>query len=111
LVFKGVFFNHDEYEISSEGLTEIKEFARVLNQREIKKLRVEGHTDSVGSNTYNMSLSKNRADNVLLELKKLLDDKSIIFESVGKSDSVPIDNSDTAEAKAKNRRVEILIDQ
>ena len=68
-------------------------------------LVLEGHTDSVGSDKYNMSLSDRRAKAVKA---KLVADYGIPAErvsAVGYGESRPIDTNDTDEGRARNRRV------
>jgi len=76
---------------------------------EIKKIRVEGHTDSTGTHDHNMKLSQDRADSV----KQHLVDKNGIdaarLEAVGYGPDQPIDSNKTARGKAKNRRVEFVV--
>lgn len=71
-------------------------------------IKVKGHTDNVGSEEFNMNLSKNRAENVA---KYLIDrgvpSSRLITEYYGMSD--PIDTNDTEEGRARNRRVEFEI--
>lgn len=72
------------------------------------KLRVEGHTDSQGSDTTNLKLSQRRADAV----KAALVEKGIPSEQLnaaGFGETRPIDSNDTAEGRANNRRVEFMV--
>lgn len=74
----------------------------------ILKVRVEGHTDFVGSDSFNMRLSQQRADAV----QKHLIDKGISRErlvAVGYGETRPIDPDKTDLARARNRRVEFTI--
>jgi outer membrane protein OmpA-like peptidoglycan-associated protein len=71
-------------------------------------VRIEGHTDSSGSNQLNLKLSQLRADSV----KALLIQNGILanqIESIGMGEDFPIADNTTNEGKAKNRRVEIII--
>jgi outer membrane protein OmpA-like peptidoglycan-associated protein len=74
----------------------------------IQKIRVEGHTDSDGSESYNKKLSQSRADSVRQFLVDAGVDPSRL-ESVGYGESEPIDTNRTPEGKANNRRVEFTI--
>jgi len=79
----------------NEGLTESSEI----------KVTIIGHTDNVGSDAYNLTLSQKRADAV----KTWLVNRGIAasrLESVGKGESEPMASNDTAESRAMNRRVE-----
>jgi OOP family OmpA-OmpF porin len=69
---------------------------------------VEGHTDSVGTDSYNAALSQRRADAV----KSYLVSKGIAasrVESRGLGESKPVASNDTAMGRAENRRVEIKV--
>ncbi len=71
-------------------------------------IRVEGHTDSTGSDEINMKLSKERADAVQTIMTEMgVDPARIISEGYGKNN--PIAENDSAEGRAKNRRVEIIL--
>jgi outer membrane protein OmpA-like peptidoglycan-associated protein len=72
------------------------------------KLQVEGHTDSVGGDVYNQTLSENRATSVRAYLiNQGIDPTSITAVGYGKSD--PVASNDTATGRQQNRRVEIFI--
>jgi len=78
-------------------------------QDQIKKIRIEGHTDSVGDAGYNQSLSQWRADAV----KKYLVDKGIVVDrltAVGLGEVAPIASNKTSRGRETNRRVEFLIE-
>jgi len=87
---------------------EIKRVAAILNQYPNTLVRVEGHTDSVGTNEYNMGLSKRRADSI----EKLLVRRGVSesrIESVGFGESMPVAANSTEAGRLRNRRVEIKI--
>ncbi len=72
------------------------------------KLQVEGHTDSVGSDEFNMTLSQKRADAVrdYLVAQGIAGD-AITSQGFGKAD--PVASNDTAAGRQQNRRVEIVV--
>lgn len=73
-----------------------------------RQIRIEGHTDSSGSDALNMKLSKQRASAV----KQLLVNygiKASRMTAVGMGESAPIASNKTKAGKAKNRRVEIIM--
>ena len=80
----------------------------IQDQGEIKPIVVEGYTDSVGSDSANMKLSQARADAVrsFLVSKGLPSDK---VSATGHGKSNPIAPNDTADGRANNRRVEIVV--
>jgi outer membrane protein OmpA-like peptidoglycan-associated protein len=74
----------------------------------IKKIRVEGHTDSVGNDAYNLKLSQARAESVQAYLINKGVDASRL-EATGYGETKPVDTNNTAEGRANNRRVEFTI--
>ena len=67
-------------------------------------VEVQGHTDSIGSESYNQTLSEKRANAIMEYLvNKGID--SGTFEVKGYGESDPIDSNETAEGRQKNRRV------
>jgi outer membrane protein OmpA-like peptidoglycan-associated protein len=71
-------------------------------------LDVEGHTDSVGSDDYNMQLSQKRAQAVRDYLvQQGIPDNTIASRGLGKS--TPVATNDTAEGRQQNRRVELVL--
>lgn len=89
--------------------TKLSQVATVLKQQEDnKRITVEGHTDSVGSDQNNQRLSQDRAESVREYLvSQGIDAKKI--SAVGKGESQPITENTTPEGRANNRRVEIVI--
>ena len=83
--------------------------AAVLQQKgEDKKIVVEGHTDSVGADDKNMKLSQDRA-NAVRDYLITQGVKSDRISAVGKGETTPIADNSSAEGRANNRRVEIVI--
>jgi len=70
------------------------------------KIAVEGHTDSVGTDAYNQSLSERRAQSV----RQYLVDKGLspsMVVATGAGETSPVAGNDTAEGRSQNRRVVI----
>jgi succinyl-CoA synthetase beta subunit len=92
-------------EISPESLTELAAVAKQLATCPAIKTQVEGHTDSVGSDTSNLALSQKRADAVATYMTS----QGLAKERVsakGYGESKPIGDNATEEGRAKNRRVQ-----
>jgi len=87
----------------------LAEVAKALNDQGYKSLLVEGHTDSQGSVDKNMALSQERAQSVRSYLisQGIASDK-IRAEGVGSGR--PVADNGTAEGRANNRRVEIIVE-
>lgn len=87
---------------------ELDRIANVLVQYPQTLLRIEGHTDSTGSETYNQDLSERRANNV----RNLLSQRGIAYgkiEVIGLGEAMPIATNETEAGRQLNRRVEIKV--
>jgi outer membrane protein OmpA-like peptidoglycan-associated protein len=73
-----------------------------------RHLRIEGHTDSQGSNSYNQELSQRRSDAVRTFIVGR-GYQARLIKSVGRGEGNPVADNATAEGRANNRRVEIII--
>lgn len=104
-----VMFDTDKATIKLDSNDLLTDVATVIKEhQEIKKLRIEGHTDADGSDKYNKKLSQQRADAVRDFLVKagIAEDRLI---AVGYGEERPVATNDNAEGKEKNRRVEFNI--
>ena len=109
VTFKGdVTFDRNSTLVRSGLTSEIIRVAGVLNQYPSTLVRVEGHTDSVGSEAYNMDLSNRRANGVknLLVQRGVADSR---IDIVGYGKTMPVAGNETEAGRQKNRRVEIKI--
>lgn len=79
-----------------------------LNQHPERELLIEGHTDSVGSDAANLSLSQRRADSVQGYLRGQGIASNRMYAS-GKGEHSPVADNDTAAGRQMNRRVEVII--
>jgi outer membrane protein OmpA-like peptidoglycan-associated protein len=103
-VTRQVNFAFNSAELTDEGRATLDETTETLKKLNWIEGVVEGHTDSVGSDEFNMKLSERRAQSVADYLRG----KGIAgarFETVGLGESQPIADNDTEEGRAKNRRV------
>ncbi|WP_084736005.1 thrombospondin type 3 repeat-containing protein [Cystobacter ferrugineus] len=98
--------------IGKESFTILDDVAQVLRDMPtIKKIRIEGHTDSVGKAVNNMKLSQSRADAVMAQLLKRGIDPGRM-QAVGYGMEKPIASNLTAKGRAENRRTEFnIVDQ
>lgn len=102
----GVNFAFDSADLTSEAKKNLDAVAEVFIEFPDTELMIEGHTDSVGDDTYNMKLSKRRADAVVAYLKSRgVAGNRFKVEAFG--ETRPRFENDTKEGQAKNRRVEI----
>ena len=109
VTFRGdVTFDTNSTAVKPGLYSEIDRVASVLQQYPDTLIRVEGHTDSVGSDKYNMDLSQRRA----YAVKDLLTQRGVSpsrIETVGFGKSMPVASNDTEAGRQRNRRVEIKI--
>ncbi len=74
-----------------------------------RNVRIEGHTDSVGASEFNQSLSERRANAVKVYFQARTESQLQTFQSVGYGETRPIANNETAEGRARNRRIDIIL--
>ncbi|MCH2109972.1 MAG: OmpA family protein [Polyangiaceae bacterium] len=104
-----ILFEVRKAEIREESFGLMEEIAEVLKKNpQIKKVSIEGHTDSVGSDQYNQDLSDKRSKAVM---QWLVDHgvEADRLEAQGHGETQPIADNETDEGKEKNRRVEFNI--
>jgi len=111
-----VLFEFDESDLQPNAARLLKRIASDLRDHNVRNLRVEGHTDSKGSDAHNQKLSEDRADAVkrwLAENGKL---GNVAITAVGFGKRQPIapnttpDGKDDPGGRAKNRRVAIVVE-
>lgn len=101
-----IFFETNSDKLKVASLSQLDELTSILNRNEGANLVIEGHTDSDGSDEFNVTLSQKRSDSV----KAYLISKGISssrLSGVGYGESKPIADNKTSLGKAKNRRVEL----
>lgn len=104
-----IYFDYNKATIKPVSFSLIDEIAVVLRDNpQMKLVRVEGHTDSDGSELYNLKLSQSRAESVRLALIERGIDANRLT-AVGFGQQVPIVPNDSEDNKARNRRVEFII--
>ncbi|MGQ7847957.1 OmpA family protein [Granulosicoccus sp. 3-233] len=102
-----VYFEFDRSEINSEDALKLDAFAEAMQENELE-IMIDGHTDWIAPEQYNMSLSIRRAEAVYNHLAS----KGVAPErmtTMGYGETRPISNNNTANGRALNRRVEIQI--
>ncbi len=104
----GILFDVGRASLKSEAKFALAKLAGILLIMQELNLRIEGHTDSTGSNSVNLKLSKQRADAVSKFLSAQGIDASRI-ETAGYGSERPIADNSTASGRRENRRVEIII--
>ena len=105
----GVYFDTAKYNINADSQATLDKLANVLREYPDTNVLVVGHTDSVGADAMNMTLSKNRAmsvTNYFVQTKGLGSGR---FTTNWFGEEAPIADNSTAEGRAKNRRVNLAI--
>ncbi|ENY5167437.1 TPA: OmpA family protein [Vibrio parahaemolyticus] len=96
-------FDFDQSELKAEDLTQLDDFIEQLQGLE-GSILVAGHTDQVGSLSYNEKLAERRAQTVVEYLKTKLDASRLVWEVKAFGELQPVINQTTSEANALNRR-------
>lgn len=101
-------FEYGKSDIKAESYAILNEVVRVMNENPTFHLALGGHTDSKGSDEFNMELSVKRAKAAYDYLLSKGISASRL-ESAGYGETSPIDTNDTEEGRARNRRVEFKV--
>ena len=108
LTMGDVLFAFGKADLAKGALRNIDKLADFLGKHPERNVLVEGHTDSVGSDEYNMTLSQKRADAV----KEVLTEKGVSPDRIlakGYGKQFPVAGNDTESGRQLNRRVEVVI--
>lgn len=104
-----VLFATGKSDLRSGAMANFDRLAETLKKQPDRHITIEGHTDSVGSESLNLALSQKRADAV----KDYLVGRGIPTDNVsttGKGESAPLASNDNSSGRQKNRRVEVIIE-
>ncbi|MDR0959221.1 MAG: OmpA family protein [Propionibacteriaceae bacterium] len=104
-----VLFAYDSASLTETADAIVDAAAMQVEGREGGTIQVIGHTDSDGDEAYNATLSLERADAVAAALSERIGFFTYPIEASGRGESDPIASNDTAEGRAQNRRVEIVL--
>lgn len=104
----GVYFATEKYAIEGQSREALQKLANILQEYPDTNILVEGHTDSTGSDAYNLTLSKNRAQAVTHFLTSQGISSGRI-DTKWYGESQPKYDNSTVEGRSKNRRVELAI--
>lgn len=114
LIFKTLFFDFSKSDLSSESKIELEKIVSFLELNNKISMEIIGHTDSKGSEEYNLQLSRNRANTVKNYLViKGINSKRLKTLSLGESQPIApnenADHSDNPDGRKQNRRIEFKI--
>ncbi|MGA7239359.1 MAG: OmpA family protein, partial [Bryobacteraceae bacterium] len=103
-----VLFDFNEYTLKPGAREKLAKVSGILLAYPGLKIQLEGHTDSVGSDDYNLKLSQQRADSVRTYLSSQgVPAESVSSVGLGKAD--PVATNDTAAGRQQNRRVDMVV--
>ena len=106
LIGTKIFFENNSDKLKVASLTQLDELTKILMKYDSANLTIEGNTDSVGKDAFNMTLSQKRTESV----KQYLIGKGISGDrltAIGNGETKPVATNKTALGRAKNRRVEL----
>lgn len=101
-------FDTDKAFVKDQFVPVLGSVAKVLDKYESTMIEVAGHTDSTGSEAYNLELSKDRAKSVATILANNQVD-AVRMDIVGYGEMAPIASNSTASGRAENRRVSLTL--
>jgi len=107
LTLGDVLFDTGKATLKPGAYATIDRLANALKEDTARKVLIEGHTDSVGSDEFNQTLSENRAQSVQSALMQ----RGVTSEqisAIGKGESTPVASNDDAGGRQQNRRVELI---
>jgi outer membrane protein OmpA-like peptidoglycan-associated protein len=108
LTLSDVLFEFDKAELKSGALRGLAPLITFVKENPERKITLEGHTDSVGSDSYNLKLSQQRAEAVQdFLVKSGVASANVTARGLG--ENYPVATNDTAAGRLQNRRVQIII--
>lgn len=108
VVLKNIFFKTGAFELEAASQSELMTLVNFLTKNATLKIEISGHTDNVGAKDKNQLLSENRAKSVVdFLVSKQIAGSRLTFKGYG--DTQPINENDTDEHRANNRRTEFKI--
>jgi outer membrane protein OmpA-like peptidoglycan-associated protein len=108
VILKNIFFDFDKSTLRPESVNELERLIKFLNDNPKVKIEIGGHTDSYGSDEYNIKLSQSRCESVVTYLITHGIAKERL-RAKGYGETKPIDTNETPEGRQMNRRTEFEI--
>ena len=109
ITMDGIYFDFDQANIQPESRPTLQGAAKILKENPGISVEIQGHTDSRGSDAYNLRLSDRRAQAVVDYLVRNLGIDAGRLTAKGYGESRPIADNDTDDGRAINRRVDFVI--
>jgi len=101
-------FDSDVDTLTNDGRAAVSDLSRTLRELGVERIRVDGHTDNVGTDKYNAGLSLRRAESVAQHLR-LVGWRADAIERRGYGADKPVADNATPAGRAENRRVVIAV--
>ena len=113
-VIKNIYFEYNKADLNIKALYDLDKVIKILDKYSAYKVIIEGHTDSIGSEGFNLKLSARRAEAVHNYLiKNGVNEKRLLIKEYGFSkplvSNINPDGTDNPEGRTKNRRFELLL--
>lgn len=108
VILKNIFFESASYQLNNNSHSELNKLYQLLIDNPNLSIQISGHTDNLGNEQNNLSLSQKRAQAVLNFLVQKGIEGSRL-KAIGYGSSKSIDTNNTEEGRAKNRRTEFTI--
>ena len=108
IILRNIFFDFDKSTLRPESKTELDRLIALLNDIPTMKIEISGHTDSKGSDEYNIKLSQSRAQAVVDYLINAGIGTGRL-KAAGYGETKPMDTNETDEGRQNNRRTEFEI--
>ena len=108
LTLGDVLFSSGRADLKVGATSNLNRLVTFLNQNSSRNVEIEGHTDNVGGDDYNLGLSQRRADSV----RSFLIQQGVSSQRItatGKGEHQPVADNDSASGRQQNRRVEVII--
>lgn len=108
VTLNNIFFALEQSKLTEESFVELEKLVAFMEENPDIKIEISGHSDSTGTNAFNMKLSEERAKAVADYLRgKKIKKKRLSWKGYG--NTMPLVSNDTEERRAQNRRVEFKI--
>ncbi len=108
VVLNNIFFDTNKFDLKPESIAELQKLVEFLNVNPAVHIEISGHTDNVGNDQLNQTLSENRAKAVYEYLiASQVNAARLVYKGYGKTQPIAPNTSD--EGRQKNRRTEFMI--
>jgi outer membrane protein OmpA-like peptidoglycan-associated protein len=104
----GIYFDFDSAAVRDQSKPALAQITDALTKHPDWKITIEGHTDNLGGDAYNLDLSKRRAEAVKADLVANYHIDASRLTTAGYGSARPKASNDTLEGRAENRRVELV---